>query len=379
VPKPIATWNSARGVWEVPGGASHLCGHSELYSGTWPTSGTWDLGSAYEPRTWERPIPASAPSSSPGPQTVHRELAGGRLLKTPTSQLAVNGGSQHPDKRKAGGHGPTLADEVEHLLPTPTAAPYGNNQSPSLDSLAPTLLPTPRTSDTNGTGKHGTGGPNLRTAISLLPTPRATDGEKGGPNQRGSSGDLMLPSAVAQLLSTPRASDGGPRGSSAGWGLRNEVRQLLPTPDATHGRKTTRTEPLLPGVVETLLPTPKASDADRGDCPSERLRRSPVLESAVKLLPTPMSTRPGTTANFRPDGTPYGEGYGPTLLGAARMLPTPMAADGEGASLAMPRGNPTLAGAVDSLGRTPTTPKRSRAGKRSSDAPHPGQLTITDA
>jgi DNA (cytosine-5)-methyltransferase 1 len=38
-----------------------------------------------------------------------------RLLKTPTAQLAVNGGSQHPDKRRAGGHGPTLADQVEHL------------------------------------------------------------------------------------------------------------------------------------------------------------------------------------------------------------------------------------------------------------------------
>lgn len=32
----------------------------------------------------------------------------------------------------------------------------------------------------------------------LLPTPRATDGTKGGPDQRGSSGDLMLPSAVHQ-------------------------------------------------------------------------------------------------------------------------------------------------------------------------------------
>jgi len=40
------------------------------------------------------------------------------LLKTPTSQLAVNGGSQHPAKRRAGGHGPTLADEVEFLLST---------------------------------------------------------------------------------------------------------------------------------------------------------------------------------------------------------------------------------------------------------------------
>jgi len=39
-----------------------------------------------------------------------------RLLKTPTAQLAINGGSQHPDKRRQGGHGATLADEVEHLL-----------------------------------------------------------------------------------------------------------------------------------------------------------------------------------------------------------------------------------------------------------------------
>lgn len=38
------------------------------------------------------------------------------VLRTPTAQLAVNGGSQHPDKRKAGGHSPTLADQVEHLL-----------------------------------------------------------------------------------------------------------------------------------------------------------------------------------------------------------------------------------------------------------------------
>ena len=41
----------------------------------------------------------------------------------------------------------------------------------------------------------------------MLPTPRATDGTKGGPNQRGSSGDLMPPSAVAQLLPTPSVAD----------------------------------------------------------------------------------------------------------------------------------------------------------------------------
>jgi hypothetical protein len=45
-----------------------------------------------------------------------------QLFKTPTSQLAITGGGQHPDERRAGGHGPTLADEVEYLLPTPTVA-----------------------------------------------------------------------------------------------------------------------------------------------------------------------------------------------------------------------------------------------------------------
>lgn len=63
-----------------------------------------------------------------GPQRSagHGEL---RLLKTPTAQLAINGGSQHPDKRKTGGHGPTLADEVEWLLPTPAVADSRNTRN----------------------------------------------------------------------------------------------------------------------------------------------------------------------------------------------------------------------------------------------------------
>lgn len=60
-----------------------------------------------------------------------------------------------------------------------------------------TLFPSPRASDYTGACLHGDGGPDLRTvAVTLLPTPRASDGEKGSPNQHGSSGDLMLSSAV---------------------------------------------------------------------------------------------------------------------------------------------------------------------------------------
>jgi DNA (cytosine-5)-methyltransferase 1 len=103
------------------------------------------------------------------------------LLPTPRASENENRQTKRSPSQEAGTHGKCLAAEVAHLLPTPTATPYGNNQSasagaavrPSLDSLAPTLLPTPR----------------------------ATDGTKGGPNQRGSKGDLMLPSAVSQMSS----------------------------------------------------------------------------------------------------------------------------------------------------------------------------------
>jgi hypothetical protein len=43
----------------------------------------------------------------------------------------------------------------------------------------------------------------LAAPQALLPTPRATDGTKGCPAQRGSKGDLMLPSAVIRLLTPP--------------------------------------------------------------------------------------------------------------------------------------------------------------------------------
>ncbi len=61
------------------------------------------------------------------------------------------------------------------------------------------ILPTPTARDYKG---HNQRGDTSCLTGALLPTPRATDGTNGGPNQRGSSGDLMLPSAVHQLLPT---------------------------------------------------------------------------------------------------------------------------------------------------------------------------------
>jgi hypothetical protein len=152
---------------------------------TWPPSGMWDLGAAYEqPTSVPRigvPASSSPPTLLPTPVAMDKEESGKRLrhdgrtetdhgarltdviphlLKTPTSNLATNGGSQHPDKRRAGGHGPTLADQVEvELLPTPTVQP---------------LLPTPRSQ--NGEARNNTiwqrpldQPQNLENAIARLP------------------------------------------------------------------------------------------------------------------------------------------------------------------------------------------------------------------
>ncbi|WP_231104985.1 hypothetical protein [Haloechinothrix halophila] len=116
------------------------------------------------------------------------------------------------------------------LLPTPTAA---DSRSAAIQTVVkpgrPTpvgcvtltdsirLLPTPRASDTGTSGRRAGAGfrPPLSQQVlplvdpeAFLPTPRASDGTKGCPAQRGSKGDLMLPSAIMHLL-TPEADEAG--------------------------------------------------------------------------------------------------------------------------------------------------------------------------
>ncbi|RSM64071.1 hypothetical protein DMB66_21365 [Actinoplanes sp. ATCC 53533] len=108
-------------------------------------------------------------------------------------------------------------------MPTPTVADSRSSANatagrtkPMIGHLGHTLtdatrlLPTPRASDTGTPGRRA--GKGFRPPLSqvLLPTPRATDGAKGCPGQRGSHGDLTLPSAAVRVrtLPTPRASDG---------------------------------------------------------------------------------------------------------------------------------------------------------------------------
>jgi DNA (cytosine-5)-methyltransferase 1 len=114
------------------------------------------------------------------------------LLKTPTAQLAVNGGSQHPDKRKAGGHGPTLADEIEFLLPTPRVSMSHGPSRAELDAGDPYR--------------------RLETDVEtmwMLPTPRATRGGSATETMYGlgaERSDANRPQGEV-LLPTPTSSD----------------------------------------------------------------------------------------------------------------------------------------------------------------------------
>src|SRR5690606_11340098 len=61
----IATWNPARSVWETD--QASICGHSEPFSETWPTSGMMRAGTAYA-------LPTSVPLT---------DDSGSSLLPTP--------------------------------------------------------------------------------------------------------------------------------------------------------------------------------------------------------------------------------------------------------------------------------------------------------
>lgn len=134
------------------------------------------------------------------------------MLPTPTAHDGSSNGISAASRQG----GPSLLDQLR-LLPTPTASDAKNcthrtqTGGPSLADKA-RLLPTPTAADSRSAAIQtvlNSGRPipvgcvTLTDSVRMLPTPRATDGTKGCPAQRGSKGDLMLPSAVLRLLTPP--------------------------------------------------------------------------------------------------------------------------------------------------------------------------------
>jgi hypothetical protein len=258
-PRPLAIFDPATRSWSPwpdPGP-----GQPRAATPTWPRCGTTRHGSAYAQPAWQ---PATAATGSSSSATT-------RTLPTPCARDGKGRGHQRGL--------PDLIEDPGALLPTPTARGYGSNRSrsagaarrPSLARLAGHLLPTPRRSDAQGPGRHGAGGPDLRTTVSYLPTPRGSDGAKGSPAQRGSHGDLTLPAAAVAIdADHPPAhtsNRGGGRSTPAEgapttfWGPYTEAverwQQCLgrpspaPTQPGRHGRPV-----LAPRFVEWLMGLP---------------------------------------------------------------------------------------------------------------------------
>lgn len=61
--RPIARWNPARDVWEVPNSEGLLCEHLDVFSETFPVSGMTVAGTAYVLPTSEPLTDDSATSS----------------------------------------------------------------------------------------------------------------------------------------------------------------------------------------------------------------------------------------------------------------------------------------------------------------------------
>jgi DNA (cytosine-5)-methyltransferase 1 len=131
--------------------------------------------------------------------TVIADLAGLGYVGSWVCVRASDVGAPHRRERLF-----VLAADADRdpVRPEPVAVAGGSGAAVAGESGARarlSLLPTPTARDgMSGPGHAASaeGSPDLRTVAALLPTQRATDGSKGGPNQRDSSGDLMLPAAV---------------------------------------------------------------------------------------------------------------------------------------------------------------------------------------
>lgn len=135
--------------------------------------------------------------------------------------------------------------------------------------------------------------------LKLPPTPRATDGTKGGPNQRGSSGDLMLPSAVMRLLPTPGANlghNGGPQDPDK----RRAGGHSVSIEDAVHGLLTSQSSwgDYAPAIHRHELALGRVAPSPVEVGPSGKPRLSAVAVEWMMGLPDGWVTdTPGITRN----------------------------------------------------------------------------------
>lgn len=292
-----------------------------------------------------RGLPTPTVSDANGPGHTGQGAPGLRTvvsyLPTPTANVASNGGSQPPEKRRAGGHSVSIEDVVEHMLPTPsTSNAHGNRTNSRGEDLLPgaveRLLPTPTATDDRASGGGSAADVTLtdavvRTELGALPHPRSE-----------------------RLLPTPKAGDADfASGATSGRPVEKSTHLstiVLLTDGHLEHRRTPSTDDPDEG---RLLPTPNASlngyDADpdafeqRRAAAAERHGNNGIgmpLGVAVRTLPDETTPAPvdETCDGYAVAWGPYRDAITRTteVLGRRPPRPTENATKGGKPKLAAP-------------------------------------------
>lgn len=254
---------------------------SGTYSSTWPKRGTTRNGACFAHPTWEPPTDVPDYSS---------------LLATPSTAMTA-GYTRDESKRAAtssGGHqrghqGNELKRQID-LLPTPEASDgSGGRISAERGGTRP-----------SGAKRAVTLATALRHDLPLLPTPTST--QPGGtaaqhlarkarmPDGANRTSVTDLRMAIEHYLPTPAASDGdrGPdyarmnRDGSGGDDLVTTMARLLPTPTSRDhkGHNQRDDETCLPGAVDRLHGDGTSPPSDDGNTPSADPPRLPWMTEA---------------------------------------------------------------------------------------------------
>lgn len=192
--KSIATWDSARDAWILPPERNMplIFERSDVYSETFPTSGSMRNGVVYEhPTLAHHTNDSGSLFSQPG-----------EMLPTPAASVANDGEGTE-----------TWLARRERVKLT---ASNGNGMGMPL-TIAVQLLPTPEAKlatsgpDYARAGREKSGGHDLATAAHLLPTPKAGDADFGMPRTSGRPPEKSthLMTRMVHTLPTPRATRGG--------------------------------------------------------------------------------------------------------------------------------------------------------------------------
>ena len=172
---------------------------SSTYSAAWPKAGSMRSGHVSERTVLEPPISASGSGFWPTATAVTRECDEQQWEQRRIQQRGTLRSTYLQDAVKY--------QVPERTYPTPNfndfKAPNKNAAHSSGHGLAAVtkrkMLPTPKGSDANGAGCHGTGGPNLVTVVSggtetqrTFGTPLSTDGKGGSSTHKGEASRGLL-------------------------------------------------------------------------------------------------------------------------------------------------------------------------------------------